>query len=369
MTNGPFALVFPGQGSQRVSMGADLSEHSGRAASIFALLDEISGRSIADFCWNGPEETLRSTDVAQPALVATEVALLCAMIHGMPNPDQDLPSALIEMGVRAVAGHSLGEYSACVAAGALEVRDALSLAVLRGQLMANAPAGTMIAVLGMDLDAVEDVCQASAGIVVVANDNAPGQVVLSGETSAIEAASFTLRERGAKRVLPLKVSGAFHSPLMAPAAAVFARALEKVDIRAPRIPLIGNVSALPLHSAGDVQEELRAQITSTVRWRASMLYLESMGVREIIEVGPGDVLAGLARRTVQNIPVLSIGTWAAIEALTARLSAIEATGPGDLGRQTRMTKITCAARPESRHEQSHCRRCTKPTQVDTRSAS
>ncbi len=320
MTQVPIALVFPGQGSQRVSMGADLSQQSRRAASVFALLDEISGREISAICWNGPDDVLRSTDVAQPALVATELALLYALTENGSKDGEDLPLALIEMGVRAVAGHSLGEYSACVAAGALKTKDALSLAVLRGHLMADASPGTMCAVLGMDHETVEEICLATSGIVVIANDNAPGQVVLSGEVEAIEAVGIALRERGAKRVLPLQVSGAFHSPLMAPAAAEFATALARIDIHTPRIPMIGNVSGARLESAADVQDELRTQITSRVRWRESMLSLEGLGVRQIIEIGPGDVLAGLARRTVRDIPVLSIGTWPAIEAYIARAS-------------------------------------------------
>ena len=301
-------------------MGADLRDRCDRAVAIFALVDEISGRSISDFCWNGPEDALRPTGIAQPALVATELALLVALAERNAPTIRDLPSALIALGVQAVAGHSLGEYSACVAAGALDVGDALSLAVLRGRLMADAAEGTMVAVLGMDLAAIEDITRICPGIIAVANDNAPGQVVLSGEVSAIDAATITLRERGAKRVLPLKVSGAFHSPLMAPAAAEFAVALTAVDIHDPQIPVIGNVTGLPLLTAADVRNELQSQITSTVRWRESLLYLERIGIRQIIEIGPGDVLAGLARRTVREMSVLSIGTWAAIEECSQRFT-------------------------------------------------
>ena len=301
-------------------MGADLRDRSERAMTIFALADEVSGRAISSFCWNGPDDALRSTDIAQPALVATELALLVALTERIATAHQDLPNELLEMGVQAVAGHSLGEYSACAAAGALDIRDALSLAVLRGRLMANAADGTMVAVLGMELAAIEEAIQNCPGTVVIANDNAPGQVVLSGDVAAIDAASALLREQGAKRVLPLKVSGAFHSPLMSLAADEFTVALNKVEISEPQIPIVGNVSGLPLTTAAAVREELRAQITSTVRWRESLLYLESAGIRELIEVGPGDVLAGLARRTVREIPVLSVGTWSAIEEYSARFA-------------------------------------------------
>jgi [acyl-carrier-protein] S-malonyltransferase len=304
----PTALLFPGQGAQKVGMGADLYEKSAAARAIFALADAVCGRPISRICFEGPEEQLRPTDVAQPALLAVELALLAALGEVLGG---DLLAAL---DVRWVAGHSLGEYGACAATGALSSEDALRLAAERGRLMGQAPAGTMAAVLGLDASALVPICAAIPGV-VVANDNAPGQVVLSGEVEAVQRASQAATAAGARRVIPLNVAGAFHSPLMAAAAAEFARILADVQVSTPRLPIIGNVSAGPLTDAGALRAELAGQVAAPVRWRESVTFLADAGAQAAVECGPGNVLTGMAKRTAPSIAVRAVGSWDDVEAV------------------------------------------------------
>jgi [acyl-carrier-protein] S-malonyltransferase len=313
------ALLFPGQGAQRVGMGADLLERSAAARAIFERAEAAAGRPLIRLCLEGPEAALRSTDVAQPALLALELALLAALGERIGAPTGDLGAVAAALGVEAVAGHSLGEYAACVAAGALSIDDALDLAAARGRLMAEATGGTMAAVLGLDAAALSELCR-SVGGVDVANDNAPGQVVLSGTHAGVEAASHLARQAGARRVVPLNVAGAFHSALMSDAAARFAARLDGAALRDPTLRLVGNVTAEPIDSAAALRDELGQQIARPVRWRESLLRLAADGAERAFECGPGDVLAGLARRTVPELPVQALGGWSDVDGLAAELS-------------------------------------------------
>jgi [acyl-carrier-protein] S-malonyltransferase len=257
--------------------------------------------------FGGDEELIRPTEIAQPALVFTEVVLAAA-----------LPG---DLDVVAVAGHSVGELAALAAAGALDPEAALRLAVERGRLMAAMHEGTMAAVLGLDAEAVARLCARSGGTVVVANLNAPGQVVVSGTVEAVAGLSARAREAGARRVIPLRVSGAFHSPLMADAAAAFVRVLDGVDMRAPAVPVIANVDASPVTGAAGLRERLGRQMVSAVRWSDSVERLVELGADVLVEIGPGEVLTGLARRIAPQVRAVGVSSLAAAAALAARLGA------------------------------------------------
>jgi [acyl-carrier-protein] S-malonyltransferase len=312
------ALLFPGQGSQRVGMGQDLYASSSAARRVFDLADEVCARPLARLCFDGPEDELRRTDVAQPALVAVELAALAALAE-VAGLGDDPTAALEPLGARWTAGHSLGEYAASVAAGALSLENGLRLAAERGRLMAEAPPGTMVAVLGLDADVLRPICARADGVVVVANDNAPGQVVLSGQTAAVRRASEAAQAAGARRVLALSAGGAFHSPLMAEAARAFAAALDGVALRDPCIPILGNVSARPIESAAALRAELAEQIASPVRWREGLDWLAVAGAERLIECGPGNVLAGMARRSVPTLAARGLASWDEVRTLAAEL--------------------------------------------------
>jgi [acyl-carrier-protein] S-malonyltransferase len=297
-------------------MGHDLYAGSSAARRVFDLADAVCDRPLARLCFEGPEEELRRTEVAQPALVAVELAALAALAEALGLGD-DPTAPLTPLGARWTAGHSLGEYAASVAAGAIAVEDGLRLAAERGRLMAGAPAGTMVAVLGLEADALRTICASVDGAVVVANDNAPGQVVLSGQPDAVRRAGEAAQAAGARRVMPLSVSGAFHSPLMAGAARAFAATLERVGLRDPRVPIVGNVSAGPIERADALRAELAEQIASPVRWRESVGWLAASGAARLIECGPGNVLAGMARRTVPALAARGLGSWDEVRALAA----------------------------------------------------
>jgi [acyl-carrier-protein] S-malonyltransferase len=226
-----------------------------------------------------------------------------------------------DLDVVAVAGHSVGELAALAAAGALDPEAALRLAVERGRLMAAMREGTMAAVLGLDAEAVARLCAGSGGTVVVANLNAPGQVVVSGSVEAVAGLSAMAREAGARRVIPLRVSGAFHSPLMADAAAAFVRVLDGVDMRAPAVPVIANVDASPVTGAAGLRERLGRQMVSAVRWSDSVERLVELGADVLVEVGPGEVLTGLARRIAPQVRAVGVSSLAAAAALAERLGA------------------------------------------------
>ena len=253
------------------------------------------------------EEAMRPTEVAQPALVFTELAIAA----GLPD----------DLEVVAVAGHSVGELAACAAAGALEPEAAVQLAAQRGSLMAAMAEGSMAAVIGLSAEVVERLCEEVEGTVVVANLNAPGQVVVSGAVDAVISLSDRARGAGARRVVPLRVSGAFHSPLMADAAAEFARLLDAVALRDPSVPVVTNVDAAPVSSAAILRDRLGRQMVSAVRWEQTVHRLLGLGAEVLVEVGPGSVLTGLARRIAPDARAVSIDSLTAAAALGDRLEA------------------------------------------------
>lgn len=281
------ALLLPGQGSQEVGMGRDLAERwPDEAGELFERADRVLDHDLSRICWEGPEEELTRTENAQPAILLHSYAAW-----------RLLPERLREEVVVA-AGHSLGEFTAYLCAGALSFEDALRLVRRRGELMARSDEGTMAAVLGMDDDRVRELCSEDGGTVVAANFNSPGQVVISGEEDAVERVGTRAEEAedGARRVLPLQVSGAFHSPLMQVAREGLAEALGAVDFGDPEFPVVANVSAGPVTSGEEARRLLIDQLTSPVRWTESVLAMRDHDPDRWLEVGPGNVLTGLLRR-------------------------------------------------------------------------
>jgi [acyl-carrier-protein] S-malonyltransferase len=311
------ALVFPGQGSQMVGMGRDLADASSAARLLFDEVDDALSQNLSRLMFEGPESELTLTENAQPALMAASLAVI-RVLEAEGGFD-------LARQVAYVAGHSLGEYSALAAARALSVADAARLLKLRGQAMQRAVPvgeGAMAALIGLDAaDARAVAAEATrAGldhdeICAVANDNAPGQVVVSGHRSAVERAIAIAREHGARRSIMLAVSAPFHSPLLAPAAAVMAEALEGVKLHPPLVPLVANVSATAVSNPAMIKRLLVEQVTAMVRWRESVSYLAASGVEEIVEIGAGRVLAGLAKRIAPALAVRSVGTSAEVKAL------------------------------------------------------
>lgn len=284
-------------------MGRDLADTFPAAAELFERAEDVLSVPLRRLCWEGPEEELTRTENAQPAL----------LVHGyavwrlLPEPIRGSTSV--------GAGHSLGEFTAYLAAGALVFDDALRLVRRRGELMARAREGTMAALLGLDDDEVRAVCESTEGTVVPANYNAPGQVVVSGETEAVEAAADRARDAGARRVIMLDVSGAFHSPLMEVARVGLAEALRDVEIRAPRFPVIANASAEPVRDPAAARQLLVDQLTSPVRWVAGIERIRARGPDRVLELGPGRVLAGLMRRIDRSLEVRSVATAEDVETI------------------------------------------------------
>jgi len=302
------ALLFPGQGSQFVGMGRDLAERFPLARATFEEADATLGLGLSALMWQGPEAELTATRHAQPAILTHSVAVLRLVQHHLGD-------------VSFAAGHSLGEFSAYVAAGSLAFDDALRTVRRRGELMFESGQqrpGTMAALLGLDDAEVERVCREATGpdgVVVPANYNSPAQVVISGDVAAVQRALELARAAGAKRALPLNVSGAFHSPLMETAQAGLAEQLEGVVVQPPAFPVVSNVTAEPVREPAEARRLLVRQLTSPVRWTESMRRLVAAGVDHFLELGPGGVLTGLLRRVARDVPAQTIGTAAEVEAL------------------------------------------------------
>lgn len=282
------AFVFPGQGAQFSGMGKDLYETNEKARALFEQANEILGFRISDILFTGTDEELRQTRVTQPAVFLHSVISAICLEEDF-RPDM-------------VAGHSLGEFSALVAAGALSFADGLRLVYARAMAMQEAcdkTEGSMAAVLNLDDATIERICSETAGVVVAANYNSPGQVVISGEKEAVQAACVKMKEAGAKRALPLPVGGAFHSPLMEPARQKLAQAIEETTFRTPICPIYQNVDALPHTDPEQIKANLLMQLTSPVRWTASVRQMAADGMTEFTECGPGQVLTGLIGRILK----------------------------------------------------------------------
>lgn len=292
------ALLFPGQGSQRVGMGKAIAESHPEARAVFQAADEVLGFSLSRLCFEGPADELKLTENTQPAILTTSIALY---------------RVLESQGVEAdfVAGHSLGEYSALVAAGGLRLEDAVVLVRKRGRYMQEAVPvgeGAMAAVLGLGLEDIQAVCEAVASgeVVELANLNGPGQIVIAGHAAAVSRAGDGAKARGAKKVVPLPVSAPFHCELMKPAQERLTRDLAEVTFSDLRMPLVSNVDAAPIHRGVEARDALARQVASPVRWEESVRGLLDRGVGQFVEVGPGKVLSGLVRKIDQTVRAVAV---------------------------------------------------------------
>ncbi len=306
------AFLFPGQGSQSVGMGQELAQQSAAVKETFEQANEFLGFPLSKLAWEGPAEELNDTINTQPALMVHSVAALRVFQEKFPGFKPAF-----------VAGHSMGELSALVAAEVLPFEAALKLARRRGELMKHADViapGGMAAILGLDIPTLDEICaQASTEgeIAQVANDNCPGQVVISGNKQALARAMDLSREAGAKRVVPLAISIAAHSPLMAHAQADFNEAVDAAPIQEPAIPLIGNVSAKSLTTADQIRADLQAQLRSRVRWTETIQYLRAQGIETFVEIGNGEVLSGLVKRIDRKTKRFALGKPADFNKLNA----------------------------------------------------
>jgi len=312
------AFVFPGQGSQAVGMGKTLAVNFAAAREVFEEVDAALGSKLSGIIFDGPADTLTLTENAQPALMAVSLAAL-RVLEGEAGLD-------LARDAQFVAGHSLGEYSALAAAGALPLGDTARLLKRRGRAMQEAVPvgeGAMAALLGADLEAAKAIAEAAAketrAVCAPANDNAPGQVVISGAKAAVERAIQLAAERGIKRSVLLPVSAPFHCALMQPAADAMAEALGEAALVNPAVPLVANVTARAVVDASTIRALLVQQVTGLVRWRESVLFMKEQGVEKLVEIGAGKVLAGLAKRIDREIAASSVGEPAEIEALLKAL--------------------------------------------------
>ncbi|GGE97976.1 ACP S-malonyltransferase [Stappia taiwanensis] len=309
------AFTFPGQGSQGVGMGKELADRFPEARAVFEEVDAALGQRLSDVMWNGPADELTLTANAQPALMAVSLATIrVAEARGL-----DLAGS-----VAFVAGHSLGEYSALAAAGALSIGDAARLLRTRGTAMQQAVPvgeGAMAALLGLDFETAEKVAAEAAGdeVCQAANDNAPGQVVVSGHKGAVERAIAIAQEHGARRAVLLPVSAPFHCSLMAPAADVMAEALAAVELKAPVVPLVANVLAGPVSDPDEIRKLLVQQVTGTVRWRESVSFMAAEGVDTAFEIGTGKVLTGMVKRIARGVTGIAVNTPEDVDLLMDRL--------------------------------------------------
>jgi len=315
---GKAGFIFPGQGAQHVGMGRGVYEQVEEARERFEAASRVLGFDLAEVCFGGPEEKLASTSISQPAILVTSMALLDAARGSGVLPEVELSGGL-----------SLGEYTALTFSGALEFEDAVEVVAKRGEYMqeaADANPGGMSSVIGLDRESVEQACERAsvAGVVKVANLNCPGQVVISGEFEALEEAESIVRELGAKKVVRLAVSGAFHSPLMKPARDRLRRVLDEVSIRVANPPVVANVTAGPVEEPSEIRRALVEQVDGTVQWEASVRFMVDSGVDTLYEIGPGKILAGLCRRIDKRIKVVNVND------LESAMSAFkEMPGEGD----------------------------------------
>ena len=285
--------VFPGQGAQAVGMGLDLYQNNADARAVFDEMDDVLGEKLSNIIFNGPIETLTLTANVQPAILATSIAMYRAGNYQKPD---------------FVAGHSLGEYTALCAAGAISLRDAIKLVRLRGESMQNAvPAGhgAMAVVLGIDFEELKKVCETAesetGAVVDIANDNCPGQIVISGANVAIERAMEIAKEHGAKRAMKLALSVPPHSRLMEPVVDVMKKALNETEFKTPIVPIISNKTCQPMMDVDEIRDALVYQITHGVRWRESVLEMVKLGIDDLTEIGPGNALIGMVNRTTDKI--------------------------------------------------------------------
>ncbi len=296
------AFVFPGQGSQKAGMGKDLYENFEASAKIFNDANDALGFDLKKLCFEGPDDQLKLTEIAQPAILTVSIAAFAAL-NKMPD---------------VAAGHSLGEYSALVCAGVLEFGDAVRLVNKRGKFMQEAVpvgVGTMAAVIGLDREKLIECCRkaSSVGIVEAANFNSPGQIVISGEVKAVEEAGRLCKEAGAKRVMPLSVSAPFHCSLMKPAADKLALELDKITFKDATVPVVANVTAKPVTSGEEIKDLLIKQVTGAVYWEDSVRHMSSQGADTFVEIGSGKVLAGLIKKTVENATIYNIEDSASLK--------------------------------------------------------
>lgn len=314
------AMVFPGQGSQAVGMGGSLAQRFSFAREVFAEVDDALSQPLFRLMIEGPEDALTLTENAQPALMAVSLAILRVL-------DREFGVDVTRIG-RFVAGHSLGEYTALTAAGSFSIGDAARLLRIRGLAMQTAVPvgeGAMAALMGADLPTATEIAEEATrdsydgAVCVAANDNAPGQIVISGTRSAVQRAIEIASLRGVKRCVMLPVSGPFHCPLMAPVADVMAEALATVAIRKPRLPLVSNVTANEVADPDTIRALLVRQVTGMVRWRESCLYMQSQGITELVEIGAGKVLSSLARRIDRSLTGRSVDGPSGIEDLLTEL--------------------------------------------------
>jgi len=314
------ALLFSPQGSQVVGMGRDLAEHHAAAADVYRQADAVAGWAVSQVAWDGPAERLNDTRQTQPCLVATSLACLAAVRATAAEEGIELDPAF-------VAGHSVGEYAALAAAGAISVADAIRLVARRGQLMADAGVdGGMAAVIGLDREAVSSAlgAVASPADVVVANDNAPGQVVISGTRDALLSAEEAMKAAGARRVIPLPVSGPFHSPWMAEVSDRLAAAFEEVAWSDATIPVVSNVTGEPVTDADRIRALLAEQVRSPVEWVRSVRRMVDEGVDTFVECGPGAALTGMVKRIAPEARTLNVADVATLDATLQALGAVPA---------------------------------------------
>src|SRR5947207_536923 len=311
------AFVFPGQGSQAVGMGKALAATFACARAVFDEVDAALGDNLSTVMWEGPAERVTLTENAQPALVAVSLAAMRVL--------ETEAGVSLARDAQFVAGHSVGEYSALAAAGALSLADAVRLVRIRGRAMQQAVpigAGAMAALIGVEFEQAAAIAAdaAQGEVVQAANDNGGGQVVVSGHKGAVERAVEIAKDKGVRRAMMLPVSAPFHSALMAPAAEVMAEALAKITIRPPTVPLVANVLAGPTQDPAQIMAGLVEQVTGTVRWRESVLFMAAAGVTTFYEVGSGKVLSGLVRRIAEGASGVSIGTPEDVAAFKAARS-------------------------------------------------